>query len=309
MSFTNFLESKKRPSVQFSLEHYRGSLERQVYDALLDPSRRVECILTHLPEVTDLGRHLQTLSYPKADEMLMAVAAREPSRIRRAHEQFSAWSVEKDFESVAAVDSTLFECRAYLYGKEPDFSKEMADRIVDKTCEGTERNANKMVKMLEHAIGRIHGWHGSSVILKATLPDEGWESSEGQVLVGQPPSMTFMLKNEKGADVYDVQDIEGYPLSIQEDYSNLVRSVQSLKPRASFQTFYAVVHPKERTRFEQVKRELALGIEATLPAGTALCESPPETDGMDVWKVKLKGNILSEASDTPVRWLDIFRKA
>lgn len=311
-SFTKYLESKKRPAVELSLEHYKEQLERDVYDTLLDPLKRGECFLTHLAEIMDLRPNLVRLVYPRTEELLMAVAARDPAKIRRAHEQFATWAKGKNSEIVGVIENGLFECRSYLYGKEIQFSKETANRVVESILSETQKNATRLVELIERAIGRVHKWNGSSVIFQALMPDAAWVSNEGQVLVGQPPSMTFMCNNTKptGLELYDVQDVDGFPMSVQEDYTQLIRSLQGTKPRSAFQVLYVVAHPKDRHRYEQVKREIALGIESTLPVGSVLREESPDTPGMDVWRVKLKNNkVLNECSEAPVRWLDLFRKA
>lgn len=310
MSFSRFLESKKRPAVSVSYDHYRETLERSVFDTLLDPIERSECILTHLAEVMDLRRNLEAVEYPRKEELLMAVASREPAKIRRAHEQFSIWGKKKDAEEIPLVENALFECRSYLYGKEVNFSKDIANKIVEAAVLETEKHISKMQLLVEKAIARIPNWNSSSVILKVLKPSEAWVSNEAMVIVGQPPSMTFMLENSKpkGLELYDIQDIEGYPLSVQEDYANLIRNLQALKPVSTFQTWYFMAKRKDRPKYEQIKRELALGIEATLPGVTELFESPPDSFDMDVWRVKLKGNVINEVSETPIRWLDLHRK-
>jgi hypothetical protein len=311
MSFTRFVESKKRPTVELSLAHYRDVLEREVYDSLLDPFKRDECFLTHLAEIMDLRPNLVRLSYPRTEELLMAIAAREPSKIRRAHEQFVAWGKGKDPDRVASVENSLFECRSYLYGKEVEFSKEVADKIVESVCKDTENNALRIVRLLETAINRVHNWHNSTVIFQPLKPDAAMVSNEGMVVVGQPPSMTFMCNNKPlGIEVYDIQDVDGYPISIQEDYTGLVRALQVTKPRSAFQTLFVMAHPKDRQKYEQIKREISLGMEATLPTGSVLQESPPDHPEMDIWRVKLKNNkIINESSEAPIRWLDLYKKA
>lgn len=311
MSFSRYLESKARPAVTVSYDHYREEVERAVYDTLLDPVERGECILTHMAEVMDLRSNLERLEYPRREELLMAVASREPAKIRRAHEQFSTWGKRREAEEVPLVENALFECRSYLYGKEVQFTKETANKLVEESQRETERNIKKIQTLLERAIQRIPNWHGSSVILKVLKTDKGWVSNEGMVIVGQPPSMTFVCNNEKptGLEIYDIQDIEGYPLSVQEDYANLIRFLQTTKPTPEFQTWYFVARRRDRPKLEQVKRELALGIEATLPGTVELLDSPPDTMEMDVWRVKMKGKTLTEVSEAPVRWLDLYRKA
>src|SRR5581483_9434106 len=128
------------------------------------------------------------LAYPKMNELLMAVAAREPYRIRRAHEQFTAWAKGKDPEVVGVVENGLFECRSYLYGKEIEFSKETANKVVESILAETQKNAAKVVELIERAINRVHKWNGSSVIYQPLMPDASWVSNEGQVVIGQPPS-------------------------------------------------------------------------------------------------------------------------
>jgi len=143
------------------------------------------------------------------------------------------------------------------------------------------------------------------VKLKVLKPDDDLVSNEALVIVGAPPSMSFVYKKTPvGREVTDVQDVEGYPLSVQEDYSTLVRAARE-KLDTKFTTGYLIVHPKDRYKFEHIRRELSLGLEAVLPSGYVLSESFGEVDGMDVWRVKLK----KIAGDAPVRWLDLIRKA
>lgn len=308
MSFMSYLESKKRPAVTVSLDHYRETVERAVYDTLLDPDKRLPFVLSHFAEAFDLGRNLQTIGYPRTEELLLALATRDPVKIKRAHEVFSAWARGNKADDIHRVDDSLFECRSYLHARNVDFSKDTADRIVRSVLDESQQNATRIARLLERAINNVE-WHNSTVILKVLKPDDGLVSSEGMVIVGQPPAMTFMCRQTPiKLEVYDIQDIEGYPISVQEDYSVLVRSVQSIKPLTEFVTLYAVSHPKERHKFDRIKRELALGIEATLPVGVFLEESLPDVPNMDVWRIKLKRHKNTDINETPIRWLDLIRK-
>lgn len=307
MSFMSYVESKRNPSVTVSLDHYKETVERAVYDEMLDLNKRREFVLSNLADSLDLSRTLRSLCYPQTDSLLLSVATRDPIKIKRAHEAFSFWARRNGSDHASFVDASLFECRSYLYGKEVEFSKEMADRIVSASCEETEENAKKIAATLDRCISRINEWHNSTVILKVLKPDNDLISNEGMVIVGQPPAMTFMCRQTAvKMEVYDIQDIEGYPLSVQEDYSSLLRLVQGAKPKSEFSTYYFVSHPKERSRFDGIKRELALGFDVTLPVGVFLEESAPDVPDMDVWRVKLKRGKIS--NETPVRWLDLIRK-
>lgn len=294
-SFLQYLESKKAPKVIVSLDHYRETVTREIYDQLL--SRNREFISSHLEDITFLQKYLGF--YPKKDEILLAVATQNPVKIKKAHEQFQEWTIKNSVDGSFA-ESALYEIRAFFYGKEISFSKESAENIVLRVVEESFKNIQHIANLLEAGIQQIP-WNDSAVFVKA-VPTTNLVTDEAMVIVGQPPALTFMCKNSNPLEIFDVQETEDHPESTRNDYFALVSWLK--KPNLlSFATKYAI---GERKLLEGIKREIALGMEKVLPNNVILYDEIPKTSE-DIWEIKFKNKIYTE--EAPIRWLHLIKKA
>lgn len=317
MSFKRFLENRSKPSIAVSLDDYKEKIEQEIFGHIIVPKERMDEVYVYLLDRDQIENILTDLKYPQVSEFLMAISTRNPAKVRQAHNSLSEWFGDAHLESRSQIDEAMIAYRSLLY-QTRTLDEYDAKKIIATLCKESQHNLDRIARQVELATERIRDWYNSELVIRAVPPSQGWVVSEAEVMVGQPPAMTFTYRQTPtGVEIHDVLDDGGFPPRQRQDYASLIAALQN-KPKVSrFVTLYTVQPRSERYVYEAIKRDLALGIQATLPPQIILSESIPQNESGDVWRVKLDSKYLREVlyegdgrhyqlftSDANIRWID-----
>lgn len=317
MSLMKYIESKSRPNIIIDNTLYQQQLNADISSLLLKPNEKLLEARKNIINFTELNYILSKISYPLIDEMCMALKTGDAKKINHACMVFRRWSeyCQHDRDLIDKVESTIFHYQIKIYGNE--FGPNDAEKAIKSYLAESSGILNKMSQNLNLAISSLSSWNNHQIIIEALLPDKDWIVNEAKVSIGDTFKVDFVYQNTPlGFKIKNVSDINEseLPITLKNDFQALLNKLQQNPKYNRIVTLYMNRPISERRFFEIAKRDLALGINAVLPAHITLATQP--IGDADVWKVKVEENYLYEylnegdikqyqiMEETPIKWIE-----
>lgn len=318
MSLLKYLESKKHPMINVSIEKYMESLHADMSSLLLKPHDQINEVRKHVVNIQELDRFLTELSYPFANKLQMAIRTGDPKKIAHAHMSFRRWAEYSHLNHVISdkIESVLFNYQAKIHGSE--LKPEDVDDITRSYLAESRAIVDQYVNSLNLAISKISSWENYPVTVEAIIPeDNGWIVKEVKVIIGDTFKASFVLENNSTNTSIKNFESDQLSPSMQKNINALMSLLKSKMSGNKIFTLYMSRPISERRFFEMAKRDLALGIKTSLPKHVLLNNLPIAEDTKDLWKVRVDQKYLYEylnegdsiqyriiTDDCPIRWIE-----
>lgn len=317
MSLMKYLESKKRPIINVSIEKYKESLHADMSSLLLKPHEQINEVRKNIVNIQEMDRVLSELSYPFANKLQMALRTGDPKKIAHAHMSFRKWAEYSQISHQLSdkIESTLFNYQAKLHGSE--FKPEDVDDITRSYLAESRAIVDQFVNHLNLAISKISNWENYPIVVEALIPEDNWIVREVKVTVGDAFKACFFVETDSANLTIKNFESDQLSPSMQNNVNALINLLKSKMGGNKILTLYMSRPISERRFFELAKRDLALGIKTGLPKHVLLNNLSLAEEERDLWKVRVDQKYVYEyinegdsvqyrivTDDCPIRWIE-----
>lgn len=318
MSLMKYLESKKRPIINVSIENYKESLHADMSSLLLKSHEQINEVRKNIINIQEMDRLLSELAYPFANKLQMALRTGDPKKIAQAHMSFRRWAEYSNIGQQLSdkVESALFNYQAKIHGSE--IKPEDVDDITRSYLAESRAIVDQIVNSLNLAISKISSWENYPITVEAIIPkDNNWIVKEVKVVIGDTFKTSFYIENNSSKLLVKNLESDQLSRSMQINVNALIDLLKGKLNGDRILTLYMSRPISERRFFEVAKRDLALGIKTSLPKHVFLNNLPIREDAKDLWKVRVDQKYLYQylnegdsieyriiTDDCPIRWIE-----
>lgn len=309
MSFTSYVESRSRTNVVVILDEYREKLHADMSSLLLKPNHQISEVKKNILNLQEISKLLSEAHYPKIDELIMTIRTGDAKKVSHANLIFNRWAENK--ENCDKIRLSLFEYCAKLYANK--FGPEEIDEITKSYLAESKIVLDQMAKNIELAISKIPSWKNQAIVIEAICPENDWIVHEAKINVGNAHFIYELTPIGCNIKNYVENEI---PFSLKINMQDLIDKLQNSPKYSKILTLYMNRPLSERKYFENVKRDLSLGIKSSLPNHVALTNLPVQNQS-DIWKVRIEEKYLKEYlhegnyieyqiihNKAPIRWIE-----
>jgi hypothetical protein len=317
MSFMKYLENKSKTSnIIIVTDEYEEKLHADISSLVLKPDHKIVEAIKNIINTKELNEVLSEISYPRSNELEMAISTGDTKKINRAYENFRHWAC--DFSSNVnlsnKIESMILQYQTKLYQK--DFGPEEVDEVTKSFLLESKSILENMSHSINLAISKISNWNNHKIIIEAIYPKTGWMVLESKVTIGDAFTMSFFYEcTPTGFDIKLIKEEKEIPESLKDNIYDLILKLKNNPKYNNILTLYTTRPISERHYFDVAKKDLSLGIEAVLPNHVTLTNSPLFGDS-DIWKVRIEEKYIKEFShdgnkkyqiigkEAPIRWIE-----
>jgi hypothetical protein len=309
MSFTSYVESRSRTNIVIILDEYKEKLNADMSSLLLKPNDQISEVKKNILNLQEMSKLLSEVHYPLANELIMAIRTGDSRKVSHANSIFNRWA--ENNKNCDKIRLSLFEYCAKLYGNK--FGPEEVDEITNCYLAESKLVLDQMAKNIDLAISKIPSWKSQEIVIEAICPENDWIVNESKVNVGK--SYFIYESTPLGYKVKNLFEDQA-PLSLKISMQDLIDKLQSNPKYNKILTLYMSRPLSERKYFEIMKRDLSLGIKASIPNHVTLANLPTKNQS-DIWKVRIEEKHLQEylhegdfveyqiiANEAPIRWIE-----
>lgn len=193
---------------------------------------------------------------------------------------------------------------------------EDVDEAVEKSIRDSELILKKMARNIELAVESIINWQNPQIKIEALYSSDCLAATKANVVLGESYTVNFVYEETPlSFNVSSVSESENIPKSLKNNAQDLILKLQSNPKYNKILTFYLKAPNSDREYFERAKRDLSLGIETIISNKFTLNNFCKESVDFDIWKIKIKENLIYECSENqfkiidkeaPINWIEKY---
>jgi hypothetical protein len=303
MSLKKYIELKKESITKVLIENYKKELNKELILLTKNfDSTRIQELKETLIDELKLSKLLQEIKYPYLEELKIIVQTGDPQKIEKERKKISV------FERSEPVVSLLLFYESFFYSNNIPLKE--IDKIIESYCDRTNIIALDLAHKIDLAKEKIQ-WRNHETQLEALYPKKRFLAHEFLLKVGNNFNKKFII-NLNSNEIKHVETEEDIPSSLKEDSINLIEKI--FDTSKNFGILYMNCSKNDRRKFEQVRKELSLGIKHFLPFSLTLSEAIDPIEGFDIWEIKTDLNKLKKIDnkylvyedDTPLKWMRLL---
>lgn len=309
MSLKKYIENKIKTQIITNLQQYTEKLQADLASLLLKPNEKIVEAKKNSICITQLYKMLSEVKYPHKDQLCFALSSGDVKTIAKAQDTFQEFKNFSKNKLCEDINNEIYDYKIRLISEK--FTLNDVDAVYNSCFYESNLSINKFARMIEIAISKIPSWKNCDVLIEALGSENGLELEKIKISLNNS-SFLFNVENHEITEVCESEASDSIK-------NNILQLIKQLKENPKYNqiiSLYTVQPLSERKLFDNLKKDLVLGIEATLPNHIILTNLPIAKN-QDIYKIKIGEQYIKEfmcegdqkqflliCEEAPVRWIE-----
>jgi hypothetical protein len=275
------IESKDQHQDLF--EHLSGLVIRKQSNILEIKKHFINCL--------ELEKKLHEINYPFVQSMILAVRSASSSQINKAQNKFYEWLDGNENDVSKKINSNLIAYKANL--KNENLNPQEADEIFKNIVSNSGFFIDKIKFKLNKVSEKLNF---KEAVIYPVFNYNDFDEIE------------FKIKVKEHEFLFSKNNVA---INENNDFTKeFCKTFNDQNPQML--TLYFLQESQKRNYFEQIKRNISLGINSDLPPYIEFYKDTQFKEDFDLWKVKIKNKYIVESegkfffngSDRFIKWIE-----
>ena len=178
--------------------------------------------------------------------------------------------------------------------EKPNLEFDEVDEIYKNYLKESESILNQMSQELKIAAEYTKNWNNHQISIEAIYPNENFVVCEAMITIGEVFNASFMYEKTPTGNIvkYSIEE-DNASDKLKNDIQNFILQLKNKPKHDKFVQLYVSVPVSETKKYENIKRDLALGIDSGLPNNIILSNKCFLSEG-ELWKIKIDKKFVQE---------------
>lgn len=283
MSFLDYVNRKNSiQKVSVDIENYRHFLSETLASEILKPSENTDFILKNILNLKLLEKNLNSYHCPHTEEIITALNKTTVAATEMAYTKLNEWSNSSSFNDIKYL---IAQYQKKLLQRKIDAAD--IDTSIQNLSYQAENFLEGIKRKIETNCKRIKNWDNVFIKLEAnhdskSLVLENVKITFGDVFEG---TCTLYVDSNNRLSLIS-ENLSALPDLIQKNVKKLVSSLMKENKKINPIVLYFDSHSFEQKVFENIAKDLSLGIKPEFPKHIYFKDAPINNKD-ELWKIKL----------------------
>jgi predicted RNA-binding protein Jag len=294
MSFEKYMQSRNQQKIIVDMEKYKENLHAELSSFAIKQNKNVFEVRKRFIDNEYFRSVFSKINYPYQEKFIIALNSNDFVKISKEQDRFSIWV--ENFCDDKLMSEKINE-KVYRYQvniEKPNLESDEVDEIYKNYLKESELILNQMSQDLRIAAEHTKNWKNHQITVEAIFPTEYFVVCEAKVTIGEKFNESFIYeKTPIGNVVKGLIKESSLSEKMRMDIQNFIFQLKNKPKYEKFVQLYISSPISERKKYENIKRDLALGMDSTLPNNIILSNKYFLSED-DLWKIKIDKRFLQE---------------
>ena len=294
MSFKKYMESKNQQKIIVDMEKYKENLHAELSSFVMKPNKNVFEVRKNFIDSEYFISIFSKINYPYQEKFIIALHSNDFVKITKEQDRFSIWveSFCDDKLMSEEINEKVYKYQVNI--EKPNLEFDEVDEIYKNYLKESESILNQMSQELKIAAEYTKNWNNHQISIEAIYPNENFVVCEAMITIGEVFNASFMYEKTPTGNIvkYSIEE-DNASDKLKNDIQNFILQLKNKPKHDKFVQLYVSVPVSETKKYENIKRDLALGIDSGLPNNIILSNKCFLSEG-ELWKIKIDKKFVQE---------------